>query len=94
MPVTGAITLSSRPLPAAEAVPGGGRRQLEGADGRNTLQSWSDDTATQSLSTLCLRASHYVSAISRADGRICKEHHSLQKRMNVNFHIAYQMARF
>lgn len=54
MPVTGAVTLSPRPLPAAEAVPEGGRRQLEGEDGRNTLQSWSDDTAMQSFSTLCL----------------------------------------
>lgn len=54
MPVTGAITLSPRPLPAAEAVPEGGRRQLEGEDRRNTLQSWSDDTVMQSLSALCL----------------------------------------
>lgn len=68
MPVTGAITLCRRPLPAAEAVPGGWKHQLEVADVRNTLQSWNDDTAKQSLSTLCLCTSHYVSGISCADG--------------------------
>lgn len=42
-----AITLSPRPLPAAETVPEGGSRQLEGEDERYTLQSWSNDTASQ-----------------------------------------------
>lgn len=42
-----AITPSPRPLPAAETVPEGGSRQLEGEDGRYTLQSWSNDTASQ-----------------------------------------------
>lgn len=68
MPVTGAITLCRRPLPAAEAVPGGWKHQLEVADVRNTLQSWNDNTAKQSLSTLRLSTSHYVSAIICADG--------------------------
>lgn len=80
------ITLSSRPPPADKAVPGGVRHQLEGEDGRNTLQSWSDDTATQSLSTLGRSSSHYASSIGGADGRICNKHHSLQKPTGVNFH--------
>lgn len=54
LPVTGATTLNPRPPPAAEAVPGGRRRQLEGEDGRNTLQSWRDDTAGQSPSHFSL----------------------------------------
>lgn len=94
MPVTGAITLSPRPPPAGEAAPGGPRRQLEADDGRNTLQSWTDDTAMRSLPTLCLSTSHYASSVGRADGRICSELQSLQKRMGVNFHAAYQMVCF
>lgn len=35
--------------------------------------------------------SHYVPTISRADGRIRNEHHSLLKQMRVNFHTAYQI---
>lgn len=85
MPVTGAITLSSRPPAAGEAAPGEPRRQLEGHDGKNTLQSWSDDTATRRLSTLCLGASHYASAISPTDGRIRGEHRSLQKQNGCEF---------
>lgn len=56
LPVCDASDRGHNPEPqtATEVVPEGGRRQLEGEDGRNTLQSWSDDTATQSLSTLCL----------------------------------------
>lgn len=85
MPVTGAITPSSRPPAAGEAAPGEPGRQLEGHDGKNTLQSWSDDTATRSLSTLCLGASHYASAISPTDGRIRGEHRSLQKQNGCEF---------
>lgn len=81
MPVTGAITLSPRPLPAAEAVPGGGRRQLEGEDGRNTLQSWSNDTAMQSLSTLCLRTSHYVSTAVQMGGYATSITHSKSEQV-------------
>ncbi|KAK5861738.1 hypothetical protein PBY51_017192 [Eleginops maclovinus] len=72
------MTPSPRAPPAAERSQGE-RRQLEGGDGSNTLQSWSNDTARQSLSTLCLCTSHYFSTISVADGRICGEHHSPQK---------------
>lgn len=40
-------------------------------------RSWSNDAAMQTASTLCLSSSHYASDISRADGQICSEHHSL-----------------
>lgn len=50
MPVTGDITLSPRLLPAAEAVPEGGGRQLDGEDGRNTLQSYSQAKPLRALS--------------------------------------------
>lgn len=68
MPVTGAITPGPSQLPAAEAVPVGRRHQLDMADGGDTLQSWSDETAKQNLSTLCLCAPRYVSSLSCADG--------------------------
>lgn len=47
-----------------------------------------------SLATLCLSTSHYGSSVSHADGRICSELQSLQERMGVSFHAAYQIVCF
>lgn len=69
---------------------GGVRHQLEGDDGRNTLQSWSEDAAKQSLSALLI-----MSPLSAAQmgGYAMSITHSKEQK-GVNFHIAYQMVPF
>lgn len=68
----------------------GVRRQLEGDDGRNTLQSWSEDAAKQSLSAVLIMSP--LSAVQMGGYAMSITHSKEQK--GVNFHIAYQMVPF